>query len=224
MTKLDEFEQKLIQNGISKDDFVEYERLLKRVNSNYNRLQHCYTMAVQLPEKYSERAAELIKWGLEKYPCDAVSTYRAYSNLGLIYEKNGQYRLAYDAYLQADAALDEEETSYHRVLTGDLLWTLLHADQFRYSEGLEHYYTLFNSSSDFDKSFLNHQFCLAVASLVISLHHGDAESAKQAYQEAKALADGNQTSRQEKLLKPKGIEDTLRITPECRRFLKRVKL
>lgn len=56
MGKIDEFEQRIIQQGMTDDDFAEYEKLLKRVRGNFSKRQHCYTTAIQFPRKYAEQA------------------------------------------------------------------------------------------------------------------------------------------------------------------------
>ena len=49
MGKIDDFEQKLIKQGMTDEDFLEYEKLLKRVRGNFLKRQHCYTTAIQFP-------------------------------------------------------------------------------------------------------------------------------------------------------------------------------
>ena len=47
MGKIDEFEEKIIKQGMSDEDFEEYKKLLKRVRGNFGKRQHCYTTAIQ---------------------------------------------------------------------------------------------------------------------------------------------------------------------------------
>lgn len=87
MSKIDEFEQKIIKNGFTEEDLKEYEKLLTRVRDNFLKRQHCYSTAIQFPVEYTEQAVSLIKYGLEKFE-DAgwFSTYISYFNIGRIYQ------------------------------------------------------------------------------------------------------------------------------------------
>ena len=67
MGKIDDFEQKLIKQGMTDEDFIEYEKLLKRVRGNSSKCQHCYTTAIQFPRKYAEQAINLIQYGLDNF-------------------------------------------------------------------------------------------------------------------------------------------------------------
>ena len=80
MTKTEEFEKKLIENGMSENDYAEYEKLLNKVHDEFLCLQHCYITAIQFPLKRSDQAIKLIEWGLKKYLCDWFPTYTAYSS------------------------------------------------------------------------------------------------------------------------------------------------
>ena len=67
MGKIDEFELKLIRQGMTDEDLAEYEKLLKRVRGNFAKRQHCYTTAIQFPSYNAEQALKLIQYGLEKF-------------------------------------------------------------------------------------------------------------------------------------------------------------
>ena len=55
MSKIDEFEQKIIKHGMTDEDFLEYGKLLKRVRGNLLKRQHCYTTAIQFSDEYAEQ-------------------------------------------------------------------------------------------------------------------------------------------------------------------------
>ena len=133
MTIIEVFEKRIIKNGLSEEDFMEYEKLLKRVRGNFLRLQHCYTTAAHFPQKRSAEAIRLIEWGLEKYSDSWFPTYSAYYNMGLINENCGKYATAYEAYQQAADILDKDKKPYRQTISGNLLWMLLHIDGFQYS-------------------------------------------------------------------------------------------
>ena len=67
MSKIDEFERKIIKQGMTDEDFAEYQKLLKRVRGNFLKRQHCYTTAIQFPTKYADQAIKLIRYGLENF-------------------------------------------------------------------------------------------------------------------------------------------------------------
>ena len=225
MTKIEEFEARLIKNGMSEADFDAYETLLKRVRSNYHRRQHCYMTAARFPKKRADQAVALIRWGLARYPDDWFTTYTSYAFIGHIYEKDARYEQACEAFSQAYAALGEEQLTYRRHLAGDLMWMRLHVDRFRYSEQLEGFYTQFNALDDFSKSFADSAFRLAVARLVIALHAGNTDEAGEAYRKALAISSPGFVSRVQSVLDRHGATDRLtKNTPECTAFLKTLRL
>lgn len=224
MTRIEEFEDRLIRDGITEEDYSAYEKLLKRVRSNYNRLQHCYVTAGRFPKDRSEQAVGLIEWGLERYPDTWFSEYTAYSSIGYIYEKCGKYRPAYDAYRKAAGVLDEDQKTYRQILSGNLLWMLLHIDGFRYSEQLEAYYHTFSGIDDFTKAFINVEFCLCIAEIVIFTHHELTDEAKRAYENAVRLSNPDTVSRIQDVLTRHKAKDILHNTPECERFLQNLKI
>ena len=77
MTKIEEFENRIINTGLSDGDYAEYEKLLRRVHDNFLKLQHCYITAIKFSENRADSAVALIEWGLDKYPSDWFSTYSA---------------------------------------------------------------------------------------------------------------------------------------------------
>jgi uncharacterized membrane protein YczE len=221
MTKIEEFENRIIKNGITEGDFAEYERLLRRVHDNFLKLQHCYITAIKFPVNRADSAVALIEWGLDRFPSDWFPTYFALDHIGWIRERNGQYRLAYDAYLRAADVLGEDHLSYSQSLSGSLMWMLLHIDNFTYSKQLEDYYNAFNCIDNFEKAFVNNEFRLYVAETVISLHYGKSTEAREAYENAIKLSKPGFVSRIQNVLDRHNVKDVLRNTPECSLFLKR---
>ena len=224
MAKIEEYEKKLIKEGMHKEGYAEYETLLKRVRGNFLRLQHCYTTAVQFPIKRSQEGIDLIQWGLEQYPDTWFPTYSAYYNMGIIHERCRNYLAAYEAYQKAADVLKNDQISYQRTISGNLMWMLLHADGFKYSEQLEKYYALFLKTDDFEKAFINNEFRIAVAEIVIYSYKGITDKAEAALERALRLSKPNVASRIQGILDKHGVKDSLRNTPECAAFLKTVKL
>ena len=224
MTKIEEYEKKLIKEGIPEEGYAEFEKLLKRVRGNFLRLQHCYTTAVQFPIERSQEGVDLIKWGLEKFPDTWFPTYSAYYNIGIISERSRDYSAAYEAYQKAADVLNKDQISYQRSISGNLLWMLLHVDNFKYSEQLENYYLLFSEIDDFEKAFVNNEFRIAVAEIVIFSWKGMHNEVAVAYEKAIRLSSPNVVSRIQGILDKHKVKDTLKNTPECNAFLKTVKL
>lgn len=224
MTKIEEYEKKLIKEGMPKEAYAEYETLLKRVRGNFLRLQHCYTTAVQFPIKRSQEGIDLIQWALEKFPDTWFPTYSAYYNMGIIYERGRDYPAAYEAYQKAARVLSKDQLSYQRTISGNLMWMLLHVDDFKYSEQLEKHYTLFSEIDDFEKAFINNEFRIAVAEIVIYSYKGITDEAAAALERALRLSNPDIVSRIQGILDKHRVKDRLKNTRECAAFLKTVKL
>lgn len=224
MTKIEAYENKLIKEGMSKEAYAEYEALLKRVRGNFLRLQHCYTTAVQFPTKRSQEGIDLIQWALEKFPDTWFPTYSAYYNMGIIHERCRNYPAAYEAYRKAAEALGNDRISYQRTISGNLMWMLLHIEGFKYSEQLEKYYVLFSEIDDFEKAFINNEYRIAVAEIVIYSCKGITDKAEAALERALRLSNPNIVSRIQGILDKHRVKDALKNTPECVAFLKTVKL
>jgi len=211
MTKIEEFEKKLIENGMYEDDYAEYEKRLKRVHDNFLCLQHCYITALHFPPERSEQAINLIEWGLSKYPTSWFPTYSAYCDIGIINERCGKYQAAYDVYMKAYDILGEEHLSYQQSLAGDILWMLFHIDGFRYSEKLENYYNMFKEIDDFQKAFITNEFRLAISEIIIFSHYEMKDKALQAYKEASRLSNPKTVSRVQGILDKHRAQDTLKF-------------
>ena len=224
MTKIEAYENKLIKEGMPKEAYAEYETLLKRVRGNFLRLQHCCTTAVQFPIKRSQEGIDLIQWALEKFPDTWFPTYSAYYNMGIIHERCRNYPAAYEAYQNAADVLNKDQISYQRTISGNLMWMLLHVDDFNYSEQLEKYYTLFSEIDDFEKAFISNEFRIAVAEIVIFSAKGMTGKAAAALERALRLCNPNIVSRIQGILDKHRVKDRLKNTPECAAFLKTVKL
>jgi len=218
MTKIEEFEKRIIENGMTEADFVEYETLLRRVHDNFLKLQHCYHTAYSFPIKRTDQAVALIEWCLEKFSDDWYGTYASLLYIGMIRERNCQYQLAYDAYLRANEACKDHE-HYHKYMAGNLMWVLLHIDNFTYSKHLEEYYDTFNTISDFDKAFSDNEFRLCVAETVIFSHYSKGEEAYRAYEKAMYISNPNYVSRIQGVLDRHRAKDVLHNTKECRNYL-----
>ncbi len=224
MGKIDDFEKKLISRGMTDEDFIEYEKLLKRVRGNFLKRQHCYTTAIQFPRKYAEQAVKLIQYGLDKFEDGWFSTYTSYLLMGRIYEGVNQYQKAFDAYIMAKDALGTDHGGYVAELSKDLLWMKLHIDSFRYSPELEEYLSMYEGTNDFSKSFINGEFKYTVANIVVLNHRGKTEEARQFHEKAKEMCKPNYVGRLFHLLQKHHYQESLHGTPESIAFVKGLRL
>ena len=224
MSKIEEFEQAVIKQGMTDDDFLEYCKLLKRVRGNFLKRQHCYTTAIQFQPQYTEQAIKLIKYGLENFEDDWFSTYTSYLYMGKIYERNGDYQKAFDSYLLAKETLSSDRSDYLPEISKYLLWTKLHIDSFEYSGELEEYFHAFEKMDEFSKGFINNEFKLAVCSIVISLHYGENENAKKQLEIAKEISKPNHLGRLHTILSRHKYSESPDTTPESLAFIKNVKI
>ena len=224
MGKIDELEQKIIANGMTDEDFAEYEKLLKRVRGNYSKRQHCYTTAIQFSKEYTEQAIRLIQYGLDTFEDDWFSTYRSYLYMGHIYEGAGNYEKALESYLLAKDALGSDHTEYAEELSKELFWMKLHVDSFGYSNELEEYVLLYKKTSGFSQSLMNSEFRTALAEIVIFLHHGKINEAKEATERAKRICHPNYKGDLQDLLFKHYYRESLNTTPESISFIENVKI
>lgn len=224
MGKIDEFEQKLIKQGMINEDFNEYKKLLKRVRGNFSKRQHCYTTAIQFPCQYAEQAVKLIQYGLENFEDDWFSTYTSYWHMGHIYEGIGSYQKAFEAYLLAKEALGLDHPQYVEELSEDLMWMKLHVDSFKYSVELEEYLSDYEKTSDFSKSFVNAEFKLTIANIVISMHYGRIDEAKQFLETARGICKPNYAGKLYNILTRHKYHESLNTTPEAIIFIEQLEI
>lgn len=224
MGRIDEFEQKIIKHGMTDDDFIEYGKLLKRVRGGFSKRQHCYTTAVQFSSEHAEQAVKLIQYGLDNFEDDWFSTYTSYLYIGHIYEGIRNYHKAFDAYLLAKDALGPDHPEYTEELSKDLFWMKLHIDSFRYSAELEDYLLCYEKAGDFSQSFVNSEFRLAVANIVISLHYGKTDEAKEHLETARRICKPDYIGKLYSILARHKYHESLKITPEAKAFVKSLRI
>ena len=224
MSKIDEFERKIIKQGMTDEDFAEYQKLLKRVRGNFLKRQHCYTTAIQFPTKYADQAIKLIRYGLENFEDGWFSTYTSYLYIGHIYEKTSDFKNAFALYQMAKKSLGTDHPEYVKEISKDLMWMKLHIDSFCYTPELEDYYSLCITTDDFSKSFIENEFRLAIANLVIALHHGNMAEAKEALDKAKEISKPNYLGKLYNILDRHNYRESFKTTREAEDFIKNIKI
>lgn len=224
MGKIDEFEKKLIKRGMTDEDLTEYQKLLKRVRGNFLKRQHCYTTAIQFPQKYAEQAVKLIQFGLENFEDGWFTTYTSYLYIGHIYEENHDYSKAYESYLRAKEALGTDHINYVQELSKYLMWMKLHSDSFEYSAKLEEYLSCYEKCDDFSKLFVNSEFKVVVTNIVICMHYEKLKEAKQFLERAKEICRPNYVGKLFNILVRHNYRESLKTTPESIDFIRRLNL
>lgn len=219
MTKIEEFEKKMIAQGMTNEDFITFQKLLQRVRSNFLKRQHCYTTAIQFQQEAAAQAIRLIDYGLENFDDGWFSTYNSHLYKGHIYAGSGNYQNAYISYLSARNVSKPNQDFYDIELSKDLMWTKLHIDAFQFSPELETHYLTYCKADSFSKELINSDFKMAVAEIVIALHYNQTKQAKAAYDKALHICGPTYVGKQHKLLKRHRYTEKLNTTPEVIEFL-----
>ena len=222
MSKIDELEQKIIKQGMTDEDFAEYQKALKRVRGNFLKRQHCYTTAIQFLPEYADQAIKLIRYGLENFEDGWFSTYTSHLYIGHIYEKTSDFKNAFTSYQMAKESLGTDHPEYVKEISKDLMWMKLHIDSFCYSQELENYYSCYVTTDDFSKSFIENEFRSAIATLVIALHHGDMVEAKEALYKAREISKPNYLGKLYNILARHNYKESFKTTREAEDFIKNI--
>ncbi len=224
MTKIENFEKRLIEQGMTEDDFEEYKKLLKYVHGAFQKRQHCYTTAIQFPLERAGQALQLIQYALAYFDDEGwFSTYTCYLYMGQIYKASGNYFQAYEHYLLAKSVLTDEQKLYFPSISLELLWIRLHMDCFRYSTEVEQYFHCAEKAGEFEFATMENEFRMEVAKTVIFLHHGETDEAQQSYDRAVQICQPGFVGKFQHIFGKHGHEDQLKATPESIRFLKSLK-
>lgn len=218
-TKIELFEEKLIEEGLTDDRLQEYEKLLKRSGNDWSRIQHCYLTAYDFPVERMNDSVRLIEFGINKYGSEQGYTIPAYEMLGTIYERSGYYQKAYDIYVSIFPNIGG--------FKGSFPWCLLdmkmHVDNFKYSEEMKQYYELCLAESDFSKAFLQHRFVLTLADYIIADYHNNPDEKSNAYDAICEMIEPGYRGALYECLRKHKYDEKLKITKECRAFLACIK-
>lgn len=217
-TKIELFEEKLIEEGLTDDKLKEYEKLLKRSRDDWNRIQHCAFTAYKFPIERINKSEKLIKFGINKYGSNKECVIYAYTTLGAIYERTGYYQKAYEIYV----LIFPNIKCFRENFPWCLLNMKMHIDNFKYSEELERYYELCLAENDFSKAFLNHMFTLVLAEYIIADYYGNSEDKSKAYDTICEMIEPGYKGALYKCLKKHKYEERLKITKEGIAFLDRI--
>ncbi len=104
------------------------------------------------------------------------------------------------------------------------MWMKLHVDSFKYSMELEEYLSCYKKTSDFSKSFVNNEFKVAVANIVVSMHHARFEEAKRFLEKARGICKPNYIGKLYNISDRHKYYESLNTTSEAIAFLHKLKL
>ena len=223
MSKISDFEDKIIKYGMNENYFIEYCTLLKRIPNNFNKCQHCYITAIKFPAKYYNEAIQLIKYALENFADSWFSIYSCHYYCGRIFESSGNYKNAHASYLNSLEILGDDHQEYLQNTYGYLLWTQLHISNFQYTDELKTYYNYYSGISDFQKSFKNAELRLSIAQIVIALHENNFATAKYSYLTVFKIISPSYFGKLHQILQRHKYEETIYLTPETKKYLKSIK-
>lgn len=218
-TKIELFEDSLMVEQLTDEKLGEYEILLRRVGNDWCRIQHCFSTAYALPVERIDDAVRLIEFGNERYGSKESYLIPANEKLGMIYERAGLYKKAYDVYARIYPNIGAWK--------GPFPWCLLdmkmHIDGFQYSKELDEYIELCEKEDMFAKSFEKNRFILSLAEFIVADYHHDSNK-KQRYYAAicEMLAPGYKGPLYE-ILKKHKLDEQLRLTAECEEFLESIR-
>lgn len=182
--KISEIEERLARGECSEELIAEFKTALKRVPKN-NRCQHCYTTAASMSIEYYDQAIELINFGLDQ--CGDCWPHRmlSYHNAAIIYENKGGYKNALELYKKAhDAVTDDKRRLYEPEYAAHMMRMEMHLSKFEYTADLQKYYETAVCADEFKRNFQKWKFYIALAEVIIFMHRGDKNRAKNAYDNA----------------------------------------
>ena len=99
-----------------------------------------------------------------------------------------------------------------------------HIDSFCYSAELEDYYSCYLATDEFSRAFVNSEFRLAVANIIISLHHGRTDEAKRSLAIAKEICEPHYRGKLHSILAKHKYYESLNATPESITFVKSIQI
>ena len=223
MSKIEELKKKIIQEGMTDEDFEQFKVLLRRTPGDFLKNQHCYTTAVSLSKENADQAIRLIEYGLETFSDDdLLGKQRAYTCLADVYYKINQYNKAYSSLKKAQGVAATEGNRLYVSCEMDMLWMKMHVDSFEYSEELEVLYSSCQKECEFTKALLNNQFKMTVAEIIIMLHHGRKNQAVDLYNKAVEMTDSEYKGALAGVLKKHKASESLDITEQAFEYLKSI--
>lgn len=223
MSKISDFEDKLIKNGMSNEDFEEYKKLLKKVRGNFAKQQHCYNTATDFPPEHIAQAIQLIRYGLDAFPDSHFSTYQSYLHMGQIYENAKQYQDAYNIYSSLLGMLREVDQGLKPKLCGKLCWMCFYMNHFQYSDELEKLYSDYDNMENLSISYYEDRIQRLILQIVIASFHKQNDIAEEAYKQAIEIYNPYHVEEFTDTALLSKYQKQFGVTPELHLFLKELK-
>ncbi len=222
--KLDEIKAAMLRGEPFAPLFEEFKTALKRIRDNYNKCQHCYITAAELPVEQFENACTLITYGLENFAEAWSDYYRANINLAIICEQAGKYSEAKNAYLAALSALktSQQKNDYAPDLSSHLLRVEMHLSGFRCTDDLLTYYDQAITGESLIAGTRKSLFYRYLAELIIAQRNHDKAEIREATRKAKVILNGENPSGVSDILKNHRYKDEAQATDEAINFLMKV--
>ena len=194
--KIGEVKEAILRNGFSDELFEELKISLKR-SPKAQRSRHLYTFAYELATEKDDfdGATKMICYAINFCENSWVDLMRAYENSALIYEVEGLYKEAYEAYASALGSVPEEHrSSYIGDLSIRMMKAYLHMSGFSYTPHLRELYEASREISEFAAGFRAVIYYTAIAEMIISRHGGDAPAYAEAKKKALDALGGEKTT------------------------------
>lgn len=213
--KLREVKSLILQNGLTEDLLEAFLGCMKRVRTNYDRCQHCYTFGAELVDKDLAGGIRLIQMGLEQYAETDHDRYRSYYNLGLLQEAAKNYTTAKESYLLA-FSFSKENTNVYL----DLLRNELHLTGFGFSEDLVHFAAETSNMAPFARQMPHAEFYLLLGQAVLQQSQQDKDGLSRTKIALGRLLYGNEPTWAARLLRRKHINSGINATEQALVFVK----
>ena len=217
--KIAEIEQELLQDTVTEETIQAFKTALKRVPKN-SRCQHCYTTAVAMKPCFYQQALALIEYGLELCGESWFDRTRSYHNMAILYEQNGDYYNALEAYKQAFLSVEKpQQKLYSSEYALHLMRMEMHVSNFQYTKNFQKYYNEAIQADSFSQAFLRNAFYKAIAELIIAQKNDDLKNMQKAYKTILEMLQPNYEGPLTALLKQKNYIETVGATKEVLSFL-----
>ena len=222
--KIKEVEVLILQQGLTDELLQEYEKALRRSNSDYNRQQNCYILGYNLRERDYAGALRLMEFAMQRYqftfPGDRR---RGYEMLAHIHRDNGRVDMA-KQYLQVARELLGRERSGEGE-TGETLLLLqneLTLTAYHWSADLEALYYETDSESDIVWTLRPNSLLLAMAEYLVAEHRQDAAFMAHARAWMQRLLFDAEKNEADHLWEWHQVDTSILLTPAQDAFLRRI--
>lgn len=218
--KIKEAEVLILQQGLTDELLQEYEKALRRSNSDYNRQQNCYMLAEKLAARDYPGAVHLVEFAMQRYRfAGSFMCHWGYQLLGDIHRCAGRPDEAKRCYQIAREALPSKQ----RGMENDgLLRNELTLTGYQWSEDLERFYLETAPVAGLTFSLRKHALLLAMAEYIVAEHRKDVELVAHARAWMEQLLYSESLRDMDKMWQRHRVDPFVSMTEEQQEFLRRV--